>query len=139
MFKFRSLYLNKRKTCSCSYSMQYICQSMTNKNRLGRHPEIGDEVVLNALEEKNGLKPNVIVKVIDMDLKDEKYTYRIQLTPDRTCWFSKYDVLLKDINAPIPKPSEPASNACCGSNCPDCVWLKYWERLQEYETRIKEI
>ena len=114
-----------------------FCKIRVNSIENMRYPEIGDEVILNSNIEKNGLKPNLIVKIIGMDLTDDKYTYRINVTKDHTCWFSKYDIILNDPNSCIPKPNEPDSNDCCGSNCPDCVWLKYWERLHDYERRIK--
>lgn len=35
------------------------------------------------------------------------------------------------------KPEEPHESECCGNGCQDCVWVTYWEALQEWENAKK--
>ncbi len=100
-----------------------------------RRPLLGDYVILsNGIEEKNGLYKDQIVKVISYDKNDIKMCYRVSLPSSHySAWFAESDLNLSNPNAPIPKPEPPESNECCGSECPDCVWITYWETLQEWE------
>lgn len=109
--------------------------SNINKNRI-RKPIKGDKIKLknNNLEELNGLKKNEIGVIISIDKNDPNMFYQIRLPSSYyLAWFNKNDIELYNPNDPIPKPQPPESNECCGSECPDCVWIKYWEELQEWE------
>lgn len=87
-----------------------------------------------SLQEKNGLFQHQIATIIAIDRKDMSHHYRVSL-PDSlyTAWFAHDDLKLFDPNASIPKPNQPQHNECCGSECPDCVWIQYWEEMNEWE------
>jgi hypothetical protein len=106
-----------------------------------RKPYKGDQVILanHSLLEKNGLSQHQIAIVISIDRNDLKNYYRVSL-PDSfyTAWFAHDDLKLLDPNALIPKPNQPQNNECCGSECPDCVWIQYWEEMNEWEALQKE-
>lgn len=118
---------------------------------VARQPEVGDVVVLaNAnLTELKGLLSTAHGTVIKYDSGDPNLCYQVQLklpvsgdgtlyatTATETPWFSSSDITLKDPTAPIPPPKEPESNACCGSQCPDCVWIQYFAARKAYEARM---
>jgi hypothetical protein len=33
------------------------------------------------------------------------------------------------------KPEEPKDGECCGNDCHRCVWIEYWEKLEEYNNK----
>ena len=35
----------------------------------------------------------------------------------------------------LTKPEEPIPEDCCGNDCPNCVWIEFWEELDAYETQ----
>jgi hypothetical protein len=37
------------------------------------------------------------------------------------------------VTRPAKPPVEPALHECCGNDCANCVWIQYWEKLQEWE------
>jgi len=108
-----------------------------------RRPEVGDIVILapGHVKELKGLFLGVSATVIQYDTNDPGLCYQVKLSPtsgsdlSETPWFSAADIVLKDPSSPIPQPIEPESNACCGSQCPDCVWVRYFESCKVYEKR----
>ncbi|GMI21035.1 hypothetical protein TeGR_g761 [Tetraparma gracilis] len=79
--------------------------------------------------------------LIQIDKNDERSHYRVALsTAPRadSCWLPARSLRLSDPNQPIPRPKEPENEECCGSDCPNCVWIQYWERLQDYERRVSD-
>ena len=36
-------------------------------------------------------------------------------------------------------PQPPDDSACCGNGCQDCVWIRYWDELQDYERKQKKL
>ena len=85
-----------------------------------------------------GLFSGVEVPVIDIDMTDDKFTFRVKIdtTPATTPWLPKAAVALSDPFSLPPRPSEPTN--CCGSECPDCVWITYWKDVEEWSETIKK-
>lgn len=40
---------------------------------------------------------------------------------------------------PVQRPQEPDPSECCGNGCPNCVWLDYWDKLNEYEEYVRQV
>lgn len=121
--------------------LRYFSSSSLRRGGGIRSPYKGDKVILNKkyISEKNGLLPNQIVTIIDIDKRDENYYYRVNLLESHyTAWFAKSDLILYDPLAIRPKPIAPENNQCCGSECQDCVWIQYWEDMNEWEAQQKE-
>ncbi|GMI17658.1 hypothetical protein TrLO_g10534 [Triparma laevis f. longispina] len=75
--------------------------------------------------------------VVDIDPKDEKFYYRVKTSstpPAQYSWIPKDAVVLLDPSCTPPRPNEPTN--CCGSECPDCVWICYWKDLEDYNNVI---
>ncbi|OQR80500.1 hypothetical protein THRCLA_23474 [Thraustotheca clavata] len=100
-----------------------------------RTPKLRDLVVLApGIAERNGLKAGDVAKVILHDIKDVATPYRLQIpnTLERP-WFAAEDIVLADPNASQPAPEPPGDHECCGSSCPNCVWISHWAECQEWE------
>jgi hypothetical protein len=109
--------------------------------RMIRKPYKGDQVILAdySLLEKNGMSQHQVATVIAIYRNDLNNYYRVSLPGSfYTAWFAHNDLELLDQNASIPKPNEPQNNECCGSECPDCVWIQYWEEMNEWEALHKK-
>jgi hypothetical protein len=39
--------------------------------------------------------------------------------------------------ATLPHPPHEPALECCGSGCSNCVWVAYWEQLQDYQRDIE--
>ncbi|ETV81153.1 hypothetical protein H257_05740 [Aphanomyces astaci] len=104
-----------------------------------RRPALRDLVILSpSLSASLGREPNEIAKIIsDESATDPKTPFRIQLpnSLDRP-WVAAKDVGLADPHAHQPAPEPPASHECCGSSCPNCVWISYWEESQAWEAAV---
>ncbi|CAK4629240.1 hypothetical protein LEN26_010448 [Aphanomyces euteiches] len=101
-----------------------------------RRPALRDLVVLApGLEEKAGLKAGDVAKIIADESKTDPATpFRLKLPDSLECpWVSADDVVLLDPLAAQPPPEPPASHECCGSSCPNCVWITHWEACQAWE------
>lgn len=38
----------------------------------------------------------------------------------------------------VSKPVEPRPEECCGNDCQLCVWVVYWEQLQDWEAQQRQ-
>lgn len=46
---------------------------------------------------------------------------------------------MDSIEDPRPEPPrEPEPAECCRSGCDPCVYDRYWQALERYETRLRE-
>ena len=36
------------------------------------------------------------------------------------------------------KPVEPEPYECCGNGCADCVWVDYWQRLEQWKKQQED-
>ena len=67
------------------------------------------------------------------------FYYRVEIPESATKpWIGFDQLTLLDPLAPRPKPREPASNACCGSDCPNCVWIQYRAACEAFELETCE-
>ncbi len=84
---------------------------------------------------RGGLVPGELLLVVAHDMEDAVNPYRVQ-HPDhleKCGWYGAEHLVLVDASAsPVP-PEPPGSNTCCGSDCPNCVWIQYWRECQEWE------
>ena len=115
------------------------CMRFCTISGVDRVPEVGDTVVLSALH-RPGLKGFLAGDrgtVLQHDKGDPKLCYQVKhLISGDTPWFGAGDIVLLDPTAPPPRPVEPESNACCGSQCPNCVWIQYFEACRLYDLRM---
>ena len=37
------------------------------------------------------------------------------------------------------RPLEPNPAECCGTGCRACVWITYWEKMNLFEAKSKEL
>jgi hypothetical protein len=112
-----------------------------------RPPELNDVVKLSAVNSSHSAAQTGVVTLIDQS--DTSSYYRVCFSssssssssvdsPPTQRWFPQFGAIeLDDPAAVIPKPVEPLQHECCGSECPDCVWIKYWERLNKWEALTK--
>lgn len=45
--------------------------------------------------------------------------------------------MIRKVIKRIPKPKLPNPNECCGTGCKDCVWIKYFNDLENYRKILK--
>ena len=45
-------------------------------------------------------------------------------------------VALELLSRPV-EPTEPLMEECCGNDCPNCVWIQYWEAQQKYDHQLE--
>lgn len=45
-------------------------------------------------------------------------------------------VALELLSRPV-EPTEPQMEECCGNDCPNCVWIQYWEAQQKYDHELE--
>ena len=101
-----------------------------------RRPTLWDKVILApGVPDTRGLRQGVIATVIKLHPKSRPdFYFRVEI-PD--ChgqpWLGIDELTLQNPEAPLPKPREPAPNECCGAECPNCVWIQYWDARAEFE------
>ena len=106
--------------------------------KICRSPTVNDKVKLSRqvqAVELRGLQRGDIATIIAHDKADQNLCYQVRLDcQDSTPWFAANELELLDANSEIPKPIEPDTSDCCGSQCENCVWIKYFRDLKTYES-----
>ena len=106
-----------------------------------RRAGVGDRVVLaEGISEAKGLRRGDVATVIKLHPKGRlEFFYRIELADSYAKpWLGLHQLTLLDPLAPRPRPTEPESNECSGSDCPNCVWISYWDACEAFELQEKE-
>ena len=123
--------------CDANYKYKIALEKYMFTSSASRKPALNDLVILSnriPFEALKGLRRGEIATVISYDKSDPGLCYQIRLpNDDSTPWFSNDELELWDVNCAIPKPTEPDTNACCGSRCENCVWINYFEDLRRWE------
>jgi hypothetical protein len=115
------------------------CRHRLNRRQMsGRRPTVRDLVKLHPSLDVESLKDlrkeQVATVTQDQAATDPVTPYQVRwATADGTFtspWFEEGDLVLADPLAPWPKPEVPEN--CCGSQCPNCVWVQYQQECDEW-------
>ncbi len=125
-----------REFCSVG-RRESVRHSSTAASVVSRRPSVRDLVKLNpslGLTSLKGLVAGHVVKITqDQTSADPTTPYQVRLeSADMVThpWFKEDELVLADPIAPWPKPEAPEN--CCGSSCPNCVWIRYQAECDEW-------
>ena len=110
---------SRRRSSSASASASAGGTSATRQQQ--RPPGLWDRVVLSpGTPDTRGLLQGVVATVVKLHPKGKpEFYYRVEIPNTRAQpWIGADQLTLLDPDAPRPKPREPVSNECCGSDCP---------------------
>jgi hypothetical protein len=107
-------------------------------SQMSRRPTVRDLVKLNPsldVDSLKDLRKEQVVKVAQDQADTDPVTpYQVRWqTADgmvTSPWFEEGDLVLADPMAPWPKPEVPEN--CCGSHCPNCVWIQYQQECDAW-------
>jgi hypothetical protein len=109
-----------------------------------RQPGLRDQVKLNSQQELRGLQPEMVVEIVQVKLHERNgdtntTPYQVCLRNHRTPWFSADELILANPMERQPPPQRPAADECCGSSCPNCVWIVYRQEQREWNALRHDI